>query len=96
MLEILKSFATSNGGLIATIVLVAVALNLLLSGLHDALGLIKDKTATTVDNKLFDWTGRVAGFLQKVIEYGSANRPNVSPSPAKSDATSNSEVPKSG
>lgn len=44
------------------------AFNIALSGLKAALDLIKDKTATQVDNKIADVIGKIAGLLSKALD----------------------------
>lgn len=56
------------------LILLFMAFNLVLSGTHKALELIKDKTATQIDNRLYEEIGRFAGFLQTAIEWLSASR----------------------
>ena len=51
-----------------------IAFNLLLSGFHKALEVIKDKTSTDLDNKLYDIVGKIAQVLQKIIDYIGMNR----------------------
>jgi len=46
-----------------------IAMNAGLSVLSNALGYIKDKTKSDVDNKLFDLVGRLMGFSQKVVDF---------------------------
>lgn len=74
MKEQLSQFIAQNGGLVATILIVVVALNLLLSGISKALEVFKDKTATNIDNKIFDALAKVLSVLQKIVDWGSANR----------------------
>lgn len=50
-----------------------VAVNLLLGGFAAALAKVKDMTATTVDNSLYDWISRIAGFLTKLLNFATAN-----------------------
>jgi len=70
----MKEFLAQNGGLLGAIVLVAVCLNLVLSGIAKMLDLIKDKTKTEVDNKIAAILHKVIAVLQKVIDWGSGNR----------------------
>ncbi len=64
----MKEFIASNGGMIATTILVMVTFNAFLSGLKAALELIKDKTVTDADNKAFDFVSSVKAALQKVLD----------------------------
>jgi len=52
----------------------ALALNLVLSGLSKALEVIKDKTESKVDDEIYAKLAKVMAILQKVIDWGSANR----------------------
>lgn len=70
----MKEFISSNGGLLAMIVMVAISLNLVLSGISHALEVFKDKTVTDTDNKVHAFIGKVLTVLQKVIDWGSGNR----------------------
>lgn len=64
-LEALKNILTSPTGIIVTVVL---SLNIALSAGSKILGLIKDKTATQVDNKAYEWLGKISGWLQKGLD----------------------------
>jgi len=72
-----SEFIQSNGGLIATVVLVVVAFNAVIMGLHKGLELIKDKTATDTDNKIYEVLGKVISVFQKIIELAAAYKPTV-------------------
>lgn len=65
-----------NGGLLGFVVMVAMALNLLLSGVSKFLDFIKDKTKTEADNKVAAIIHKIAAVLQKIIDWSSANRPH--------------------
>ena len=52
----------------------ALALNLVLSGLSKALEVIKDKTESKFDDEIYAKLAKVTAILQKVIDWGSANR----------------------
>jgi len=73
----MTEFIDANGGIIATVIVVIVAFNALVLGLHKALEVIKDKTKTDVDNKLYALTSSVASVLQKILELASAYKPNA-------------------
>lgn len=45
-----------------------VAFNVVLTGLKSGLDLIKDKTASQVDNKAADILGKVVGLLGKLVD----------------------------
>lgn len=64
----MKEFIEANGGIIATTLLVVVSFNLLLAGLKSALEVIKDKTATQVDNKIYEAVSKVSAFLSKILD----------------------------
>lgn len=69
----MKEFLESQGGLVATVLMVVVAFNLLLTGLHQFLGFIKDKTVKwDGDNKAYEAIGKVLSIGQKLIEMLSA------------------------
>lgn len=70
----MSALIASNGGLVATIVLASIALNFVLSGIQKALEIIKDKTASKVDNVLYDFVTKAVTVLQKIVDWGSANR----------------------
>ncbi len=70
----MKEFLASNGGLLGAFALVAVVLNIFLSGLSKALEVIKDKTATETDNKAYALIQKVMAVLQKVVDWSSGNR----------------------
>lgn len=50
------------------------ALNVFLSGLSKALEMIKDKTETKADDKLFALVDKAVGGLGKIVDLVSANR----------------------
>ena len=64
----MTEFLASNCGLIGTVVLVMLAVNVTLTGLKQGLELIKDKTTTEVDNKAHDFLSKVLDFLGKVLD----------------------------
>lgn len=70
----MQEFMAQNGGVVGTVVMVAVLLNFILSGLSKAIEVIKDKTTTQADNKAFEIINKIAAVLQKVIDWTSANR----------------------
>ena len=49
------------------------ALNFILSGLSKGLEVIKDKTKTKADDKVWFWVNKLAGFSQAVVDFFSAN-----------------------
>lgn len=59
----------------AEVLLVLICFNVAVSAIYQILEKIKDKTATDVDNKVYEFIGKYAGWLQKVIDYISANLP---------------------
>lgn len=70
----LKNFIAQNGGVIASVVLVVMCMNFVLMGVQKALELIKDKTESTLDNKVYDVLSKVCGFFSKIIDWIGANR----------------------
>jgi len=56
-----------------TILLYILALNFFLSGLSKGLAVIKDKTATKVDDKIWLYVDKAAGFCQIIVDFFSAN-----------------------
>lgn len=70
----MKEFLAQNGGVVGTVVLVAMVLNFVLSGISKGLEAIMDKTATQADNKAFAIVNKIAAVLQKIIDWTSANR----------------------
>jgi len=75
----MKEFMAANGGLIGTVVLVMLAMNALLSGIKAMLEYFKDKTETTVDNKIYDFLSTVLGFLSKVLDIVGHNPAHKDP-----------------
>lgn len=51
-----------------------VVFNVSVSSLQKILEVIKDKTKTDTDNQLYDFLHKYAGYLQKAIDWLSANR----------------------
>lgn len=70
---------SANGGLIACIVGVALALNFLLSGISKFLESFMDKTSSTLDNSADSFILKILSVLKVVIDWGSANRSNPAP-----------------
>jgi len=60
--------------LLAKILLAAGMLNIGLSGSGKILDLIKDKTASKVDNKIAKLLHKVSSWLGKIIDWLGANR----------------------
>lgn len=58
------------------ILAVVISVNLALSGAYAALGKIKDLTETNVDNKIWEFLGKIVDVLQKIIEFASGNPKN--------------------
>jgi hypothetical protein len=56
-----------------TLLLYVLALNFFLSGLSKTLAVIKDKTATKVDDKIWFYVDRAAGICQAIVDFFSAN-----------------------
>lgn len=57
-----------TGNKMADIMLYVAVFNVALAGVSNALGMIKDKTATKLDNKLFSWISLGAGWLKKGLD----------------------------
>lgn len=72
----MTEFIQSQGGLILTVILVATALNLFLSGLGAALDMIKDKTETQLDNQIALVILKITDILKRLVDLLSANRPH--------------------
>lgn len=70
----MKEFFSQNGGIVAVVSMIALMLNVFLSGLSKALEIIKDKTATEVDNKAYAFIQKIAVVLQKIVDWSSGNR----------------------
>ena len=70
----MSEFLEQSGGLVATVVMVMVALNVFLMGIYKTLEVIKDKTAGNGDNKAYEAIGKIIAVLQKIIDFVSANR----------------------
>ena len=61
-------------GWVGTMVAVLVGFNLVLSGLSKILDLVKDKTATKIDNKIADYILKMITGIQKALDWLGANR----------------------
>ena len=70
----MKDFIAQNGGLLATILAGIVCFNFVLMGVQKALEVIKDKTASNLDNVAYSVIHSVTSFLQVVIDWGTGNR----------------------
>jgi hypothetical protein len=53
----------------ALVILYVVAFNSFLSGVYKGLSLIKDKTASNIDNKAYEIVGKIISMLMKVLDY---------------------------
>jgi len=73
----MKEFISQNGGIVPAIVLVAFAFNMALSGISKALESIKDKTESKADDKAFEIISKIVSVLQKIVDWGSANRSHL-------------------
>lgn len=60
--------------LLPVIVACVIAFNFFLSGLHKALEVIKDKTKSKADDKIFVIVGKIAEVTQKIVDYIGMNR----------------------
>lgn len=72
--EVVDSLMGFDGGMVGMVVMVAVCLNMALSAASKILDLIKDKTASSVDNKIADILHKVLSVLQKLIDFIGMNR----------------------
>lgn len=70
----MKEFILNNGGLMATVALVVVCLNILLTSVKVVLEKVKDLTPTDVDNKAYDALSKVMGVLSLIVDWASANK----------------------
>lgn len=70
----MNAFLETNGGLVGSVIVVAMFLNFFLSGLSKALEVIKDKTENKVDDKIHLYVNKAAQVLQKIVDWASANR----------------------
>jgi hypothetical protein len=53
---------------VAQVLTYVVAFNIMLTGLHKGLDLIKDKTSNQVDNKVAAVLGKIVAMLSKLID----------------------------
>lgn len=72
-MDFIQSLFSGEQGVVAQVVAIIVAFNGLLMGVKSVLDLIKDKTASSVDNKVAEWMGKIVGYLQKAIDVVSGN-----------------------
>lgn len=70
----MNAFLETNGGLVGSVIVVAMFLNFFLSGLSKGLEVIKDKTENKVDDKIYVYVNKAAQVLQKIVDWASANR----------------------
>ncbi len=70
----MNAFLETNGGLVGSVIVVAMFLNFFLSGLSKALEVIKDKTENKVDDKIYLYVNKAAQIIQKIVDWASANR----------------------
>ena len=57
-----------------SVVVALVLFNVAVSAAQKALEIVKDKTSTDADNKVYEFLSKYAGYLQKGIDWISANR----------------------
>lgn len=69
----MSEFLEANGGLLATVLVVVLAMNALLMGIYKTLEVIKDKTSGSGDDKAYAAIGKVIAVLQKIIDFLSGN-----------------------
>jgi hypothetical protein len=65
-------FISKNGGFVGAVVLVAGALNVVLSGAKQLIMMFEAPAAQAGDAKL-SWISKIMGVLSKVLDYLSAN-----------------------
>jgi hypothetical protein len=70
----MQEFIAHNGGLMATVALTVMCLNILMTALKTVLEKIKDKTETQADNKMYDIVTKICNILSTVIDWTSANK----------------------
>jgi hypothetical protein len=63
-----------QSGFLGTVIMSAMALNFVLSGLSKALEVVKDKTENKTDDKIYLYVNKAALIVQKVVDWASANR----------------------
>lgn len=51
-----------------------IAFNLVLTGLHKGLEVLKDKTESKADDKAWEIIGKIAEITQKIVDYVGMNR----------------------
>lgn len=51
-----------------------IAFNLMLSGIHKGLEVLKDKTASNADDKAWELIGKILSVLQKIVDFVGMNR----------------------
>lgn len=74
MWDVIVAFFSNLIGLdVAKYIFIVVAFNALLVGLRAFLEVIKDKTATLIDNKIYDFLGKIIDILLKIIDIVGAN-----------------------
>ena len=69
----MKEFIEQNGGLIASVALVLIAINTALVGVSAGLQKIADKTANKTDDKVLSVINGISASLKKIIDLISAN-----------------------
>ena len=70
----MQDFINSNGGLMATVGLTVLCLNIFLTAVKTVLDKVKDKTESKADNKLFDLVTKLLVVLSVIVDWTSANR----------------------
>lgn len=51
-----------------------IAFNLMLSGIHKGLEVLKDKTASKADDNAWEIIGKILSVLQKIVDFIGMNR----------------------
>jgi hypothetical protein len=76
ILEFLKGVIVGNEGLALQIVSIFVVMQSVLSVVSKVLEMIKDKTATNIDNVIAKYVGIAAGFLKSAVDFIQGNLPH--------------------
>lgn len=79
MLEFIKGLLTGENGTAAQVVSIVAAINVLLGSVAAFLDIIKDKTATQVDNKIAGYLHQGISLIQKGIDFIQGNRAHKKP-----------------
>lgn len=82
----MKEFIVQNGGLIATIVLVVIALNAILMGFQSILEVVMKFTPKwETDNKIHAFIGKILIWTHKLVDWLGGNRKHAKEKPDEED-----------